>query len=102
LLNLLNNAAADIPNPEAMEHSAKVHCLIELLTACQKINEKVLVFSRSIPTLDYLEKEIGERLPDYSIFRLCGKVKQTARPDIISGFHSSTGGTVYLKSYLII
>jgi hypothetical protein len=96
LLSRLNNIASSISIPDAIEHSAKMHCLVELLVACEKINEKVLVFSRSLPTLDYLEKEIKSRLKYYTVFRLCGGVKQTSRPKMISDFHSSTGGTVFI------
>lgn len=40
----------------SIEHSVKIQVALAIITKARRIGDKVLLFSRSIPTLDYLER----------------------------------------------
>lgn len=47
---------ATVPNLESAEHSNKAKILVDILDASKAVNDKVLIFSSSIPSLNYLER----------------------------------------------
>ncbi|KAI9776473.1 MAG: hypothetical protein M1835_005510 [Candelina submexicana] len=80
---------------ESMVHSYKVQIFNQILNAASEIGEKVLVFSHSIPTLNFLESLLKTASRRYS--RLDGKTKMTDRQKATKDFN--TGNTeVYLVS----
>ncbi|KAG0208420.1 hypothetical protein BGX33_006248 [Mortierella sp. NVP41] len=77
-------------------HGNKVKILLDILEECHAINEKVLVFSRSIPTLDYLEymtKQAG-----FKSLKLDGDTPIPDRQWMINDFNTSTGYDLFLIS----
>ncbi|KAH6850203.1 SNF2 family N-terminal domain-containing protein [Chaetomium sp. MPI-CAGE-AT-0009] len=64
--------------------SNKILVLLQILDECRKAGDKVLVFSQSIPTLDYIE----------NIF----KRKRVTRQDSVKKFNTDSESQVYLVS----
>ncbi|KAI9719105.1 MAG: hypothetical protein M1812_003735 [Candelaria pacifica] len=80
---------------ESMVHSYKVQVLNQIIKAASEIGEKVLVFSHSLSTLDFLEQLLRSGGRKYS--RLDGKTKMANRQQATKDFN--TGNTeVYLVS----
>ena len=76
--------------------SNKILVLLRILDECRKVEDKVLVFSRSIPTLDYIENICKRRRVVYQ--RLDGQTPMATRQDAIKRFNSKGGSEVYLVS----
>ncbi|CZS99873.1 uncharacterized protein RAG0_08155 [Rhynchosporium agropyri] len=68
--------------------SNKVKVLCQILDAAKEAGDKTLVFSSSIPTLDFLESlfEVQGR----SLFRLDGKTKMTTRQGLVKTYNSGS------------
>ncbi|KAI0165776.1 hypothetical protein GGR57DRAFT_135582 [Xylariaceae sp. FL1272] len=75
--------------------SWKIPLLLEILTQCQKLREKVLIFSHSKPTLNYLEKILRQR--KLSILRLDGETPMGDRQNLVKGFNHE-GEDIFLIS----
>lgn len=76
---------ADTPDIEA---SNKSKLLLQLLKHCIIVGDKVLVFSQSIATLDFLENLVKQK---YHYFRMDGRTKMSDRPAMIKEFNRSGG-----------
>ncbi|KXH61482.1 SNF2 super family protein [Colletotrichum salicis] len=82
----------DVPSPAL---SWKVQLLVAILDQCEKMREKVLVFSQSIPTLDYLDNLFRQQRRKYS--RLDGSTPIHKRQQQVKNFNSGENH-VYLIS----
>lgn len=76
--------------------SNKIVVLLRILEECKKVGDKALVFSQSIPTLDYLEKIFKRRRVVYQ--RLDGQTPVAARQSSIRRFNTDADSQVYLIS----
>ncbi|GAB1320542.1 ATRX [Madurella fahalii] len=76
--------------------SNKIVVLLRILEECKKVGDKVLVFSQSIATLDYLENIFKRRRVVYQ--RLDGQTPVTARQNSIRKFNTDANSQVYLIS----
>ncbi|KAK4227720.1 hypothetical protein QBC38DRAFT_186112 [Podospora fimiseda] len=94
LSGLLKQVAdRDIDNPV---HSYKILALLKILAACKEKGDKVLIFSQSIPTLNYLESLF--RLQKLGYLRLDGKTPIAARQGATKKFNNTKGIDIYLIS----
>ena len=73
---------ADLQSPQ---HSQKVVLFMEILRMSKIVNDKVLVFSHSIPTINYLESLFIDTRTRYS--RLDGTTKMISRNDMANDFN---------------
>ncbi|KAJ1335079.1 transcriptional regulator ATRX [Microdochium nivale] len=69
--------------------SWKIKMFLAIVRESQKCGDSVLVFSQSIPTLDYLEKTL--RQERIETVRLDGKTKMAIRQDMVKKFNKGTG-----------
>ncbi|KAG0364266.1 hypothetical protein BGZ54_007692 [Gamsiella multidivaricata] len=79
-----------------ISHSYKIKILMDILQACRDVNEKVLVFSRSIPTLDYIERITKEA--GFWSMRLDGDTPIVDRQNMINTFNTSAKYHLFLIS----
>ncbi|KAK3808886.1 MAG: SNF2 family N-terminal domain-containing protein [Linnemannia gamsii] len=70
--------------------------VMDILRACRTINEKVLVFSRSIPTLDFLE--YATKLAGFRSLMLDGSTPIPERQTMINNFNSDDTYDLFLIS----
>ncbi|KXX74325.1 Protein CHROMATIN REMODELING 20 [Madurella mycetomatis] len=89
-------AKVAVRNIEDYALSNKLVVLLRILEECRKVGDKVLVFSQSIPTLNYLENIFKRRRVVYQ--RLDGKTPVTARQSSIRKFNTDAESQVYLIS----
>ncbi|TID19514.1 hypothetical protein E2P81_ATG06681 [Venturia nashicola] len=88
LKDTLRKLFASVKNPlEYPGHSNKSALLLQLLKFCMKKGDKILVFSQSIPTLDFLGSLLF--LNNIKFFRLDGKTKMKHRPEMIKSFNKA-------------
>lgn len=78
---------AEAPEIEAINLSNKVKVLCQILDASKAIGDKVLIFSQSIATLDYLEEMCKKQ--KRSVDRLDGKTKMSTRTKTTKAFNTS-------------
>ncbi|KAI7818928.1 P-loop containing nucleoside triphosphate hydrolase protein [Gamsiella multidivaricata] len=83
-------------NVNDISHSYKIKILMDILQACRDVNEKVLVFSRSIPTLDYIERITKEA--GFWSMRLDGDTPIVDRQNMINTFNTSAKYHLFLIS----
>jgi superfamily II DNA/RNA helicase len=69
---------------------------LELVRSAIAVKDKTLVFSHSLPTLDYLESVL--RTEDIQYLRLDGQTKSERRPSMIKNFNRDEGPSVFLIS----
>lgn len=79
-----------------VRHSWKVKLLLKILRESQKMGDKVLVFSQSILTLDFLESLL--QLEQIEAKRLDGKTKMSVRQSNVEHFNQNSSLTAYLIS----
>ncbi|EPS35404.1 hypothetical protein H072_11233 [Dactylellina haptotyla CBS 200.50] len=70
-----------------LDHSYRIVALLKILNSCIEIKEKVLVFSQSVKTLNYIAEILKRRRIAYNM--LHGDVKSGKRQDITREFSSS-------------
>jgi SNF2 family DNA or RNA helicase len=80
----------------SMQHSWKVLHLIKILDECRKTKEKVLIFSQSLPTLDFLENLLRQQ--GRSMVKLTGSTESKARQTMVRDFNFSDTQEVFLIS----
>lgn len=68
--------------------SNKMQILMEIIKFSREVRDKVLVFSHSIQTLNYVEEKMQERKVEYS--RIDGMVPPTSRQNITKEFNSGS------------
>ncbi|KAK3295987.1 uncharacterized protein B0H64DRAFT_160624 [Chaetomium fimeti] len=76
--------------------SNKIVVLLRILDECRKVGDKVLVFSQSIPTLDYIENIFKRKRVVYK--RLDGNTPMPTRQDSVKKFNTDSESQVYLVS----
>ncbi|KAK0621383.1 hypothetical protein B0T17DRAFT_591280 [Bombardia bombarda] len=81
---------------QAFTHSNKVMVLFKILDECKRVGDKVLIFSQSIATLDYLEDIFNRQKRRFN--RLDGATKISGRQDSIKKFNSDDEAEGYLIS----
>ncbi|KAF9943167.1 hypothetical protein BGZ67_004946 [Mortierella alpina] len=79
-----------------VNNSNKVRILMDILKESRSIQDKVLVFTRSIPTLDYLEYVTDEA--GFRSLKLDGKTPMMDRQDMIDEFNHSNNYDLFLIS----
>jgi superfamily II DNA/RNA helicase len=73
-------------SPTSSKWSYKVKLFIQLVNRCVQVGDNILVFSHSIPTLNFLEKVLGEK--KYKFVRLDGQTKVNVRQDMMKKFNA--------------
>ncbi|KAK4044035.1 hypothetical protein C8A01DRAFT_12521 [Parachaetomium inaequale] len=76
--------------------SNKILVLLQILDECKKVGDKVLVFSQSISTLDYIENIFRRQRLVYQ--RLDGHTPMSTRQDSVKKFNTGSECQVYLIS----
>ncbi|KAL2164509.1 hypothetical protein VTH06DRAFT_3725 [Thermothelomyces fergusii] len=76
--------------------SNKIVVLLRILDECKKVGDKVLVFSQSIPTLNYMETIFKRQRVVYQ--RLDGSTPMSKRQDQVKRFNTDSETRVYLIS----
>ena len=95
---LLSEVFATLTDREIEDHalSNKMKMLIAILDECKRIGEKVLVFSQSLDTLDYLESMFNAQGRVYQ--RMDGATNINERQHAVKKFNSDESFAVYLIS----
>ncbi|KAK6343153.1 hypothetical protein TWF718_008526 [Orbilia javanica] len=95
LLNLFKYAQM-FENFDSPINSNRMTCLFKIIQVAEDIGEKILIFSSSIPTLNY----IGEHLNSQSIefYRIDGLTKPIDRQKFIAEFDSGDGANIMIIS----
>lgn len=78
----VKHITSDIEDSTDPRLSAKMHILMDILTLSKQCGDKVLVFSSSIPTLNYVGDLLRARGIQFG--RICGGVPAPKRPQIIA------------------
>ena len=73
-------------NITSIQLAHKMKLLMQILNFSEEAGDKVLVFSHSIPTLDYIEQVLRTSKRNYR--RLDGRTKMTIRSDLIKDFNN--------------
>ena len=81
---------------EDLKFSWKIRTLVRILAESKRLGDKVLVFSQSLRTLDFLQKIFSQLQIRYS--RLDGKTNIADRQGAVKNFNSADGADVYLIS----
>ncbi|KAE9983878.1 hypothetical protein BLS_003536 [Venturia inaequalis] len=88
LMDTLRKLFTSVKTPlEDAGHSNKSALLLQILKFCIKKGDKILVFSQSIPTLDFLGSLLS--LNNIKFFRLDGQTKMKDRPEMIKSFNKA-------------
>ncbi|KAG0090925.1 hypothetical protein BGZ92_001897 [Podila epicladia] len=74
-------------NVVSVANSFKMKILLDILVECKRIKEKVLVFSRSIPTLDFVE-HLLENMGSFRYLRMDGQTAVSDRQGMINHFNA--------------
>ncbi|XP_057961873.1 protein CHROMATIN REMODELING 20 isoform X2 [Malania oleifera] len=91
-------------NYKEVDYSGKMVCLLDILTMCSDVGDKVLVFSQSIPTLDLIEFYLS-KLPRRSKngkcwkkgmdwYRLDGRTEGSERQKLVEMFNEPSNKRV--------
>ena len=89
-------AAVAVREIEDYALSNKIRILLRILDECKKVRDKVLVFSQSLATLDYIENICKRQKVVYQ--RLDGHTRPTTRQDLVHKFNTDPSSEVYLIS----
>ncbi|PYH42025.1 putative SNF2 family helicase/ATPase [Aspergillus saccharolyticus JOP 1030-1] len=85
-----------VPNIKALELSHRARILHQIITESIRVGDKVLVFSHSLPTLDYLEVILKSSGWEYS--RLDGHTPVAQRQGAVKRFNGRSPELIYLIS----
>ncbi|KAK4106561.1 hypothetical protein N658DRAFT_563373 [Parathielavia hyrcaniae] len=89
-------ATVAIREIERYDLSNKIILLLKILEECRKARDKVLIFSQSMLTLDYIENLCKRQRYVYQ--RLDGSTRMSTRQDSVKRFNSDAESEVYLIS----
>ncbi|KAK3505134.1 hypothetical protein B0T13DRAFT_28827 [Neurospora crassa] len=89
-------AKVSIRGIDDIVHSTKVTVLLQILKECKQIGDKVLVFSQSIPTLNFLQDLFKLKKINYR--KLDGKTPVSQRQAAVKEFNAVDSLDVYLIS----
>ncbi|KAJ1926662.1 hypothetical protein IWQ60_003604 [Tieghemiomyces parasiticus] len=108
---LLSRRLRTVADPTSIEHSYKMQVLMAIVTGCAARGDKVLIFSRCLNTLDYLEILFkSTRIPQYhrrqksnptgpvQYFRLDGSIPVVQRQPMVDDFNHRPELTAFLIS----
>ncbi|KAK6538473.1 hypothetical protein TWF694_010056 [Orbilia ellipsospora] len=96
ILQKMNSYIKRFKDFDSPIHSNRMTCLLKLLDLAQEHNEKILVFSTSIPTLDYIEVQLRAR--SIRVSRIDGNTQAQGRQALTKDFNSARGANVMLIS----
>jgi SNF2 family DNA or RNA helicase len=87
LISVMQSALREIGANDNLDPglSHKAELLVAILDEAKRLNDKVLVFSQSIPTLDYLEDLL--QVQNRRVCRLDGKTAISKRQDMVKDFN---------------
>lgn len=85
-----------VENIQSLEHSHRALIVDQIVRESLAVGDKVLIFSHSIPTLDYLEGLLKQK--DYPYSRLDGKTPISSRQAATKNFNLQTSTHVFLIS----
>jgi superfamily II DNA/RNA helicase len=86
---LIQEAFEALADPlDTLSLSNKMHILFEILRFSEEANDKVLVFTHSIPTLEYVSDQLNKAGKTYS--RIDGMTLVKNRQDITKNFNEGT------------
>ena len=86
-------------NMNKLEYSNKMLALLEIVQSAIRLGDRTLVFSRSIPTLEFIQDMFEDK--GISWYRIDGSVAHVDRTKMISGFtHASDAPWVFLISIM--
>ncbi|RIA90458.1 P-loop containing nucleoside triphosphate hydrolase protein [Glomus cerebriforme] len=85
------NIVSNMKDLDAISESCKMEVLIKILEKCESKKDKVLIFSKSIPTLDFIEKIIRKWKPntDSHFMRIDGNTVSSNRQMLIKDFNET-------------
>jgi SNF2 family DNA or RNA helicase len=86
----------NIRNIQDHELSNKIVILLRILEECRKVKDKVLVFSHSLGSLDFIEEIFKKNKIVYQ--RLDGSTTVSTRQDAVKKFNANVDSEVYLIS----
>ncbi|EPS38614.1 hypothetical protein H072_7609 [Dactylellina haptotyla CBS 200.50] len=78
------------------KHSNRMMCLFQIVELAEIMNEKVLVFSTSVPTLNYIQEQLKSR--GIATTRIDGQTKPALRQAITKSFDNDEGANIMLIS----
>lgn len=95
LLNLYKYAHT-FENFDSPVSSNRMTCLFNIIQVAEDIQEKILIFSSSIPTLNYIETHLDSKFIEY--YRIDGTTKPIDRQRFIAEFDSEDGANIMIIS----
>ncbi|KAF3131520.1 hypothetical protein TWF569_011145 [Orbilia oligospora] len=98
LKNLLNlyKYAQTFENFDSPVNSNRMTCLFNIIQVAEEIREKILIFSSSIPTLNYIGTQLDSKYIEY--YRIDGVTKPIDRQKSIAEFDSENGANIMIIS----
>ncbi|BFZ60083.1 hypothetical protein YB2330_001105 [Saitoella coloradoensis] len=94
VVEMTNTALA--PNPNDPKHSTKCIIFLQIILGAKKKNEKVLLFSQSLATLNYLQRLAEDNKVQCK--SLTGVTPMLSRQNDIAAFNNDQSTTLYLIS----
>jgi len=85
-------------NSKSLEYSPKMCLLFEIIKKCKELGEKLLVFSKHIPSLDYVEEVLANSYPHIEKLRFDGNDQVKKRTANVDTFQKDPDYTVFLIS----
>ncbi|KAJ1984336.1 hypothetical protein H4R34_000711 [Dimargaris verticillata] len=102
VVTVTNECLNRFDTPEDIKHSFKMQILLAIVLKCKAIGDKVLIFSRSLPTLDFLEELFSGRVPGalerVRYLRLDGVTAPQIRQTRVDKFNDDPNLTAFLVS----
>ncbi|KAF3198407.1 hypothetical protein TWF679_002076 [Orbilia oligospora] len=95
LLNLYKYAQT-FENFDSPVNSNRMTCLFNIIQVAEDIHEKILIFSSSIPTLNYIGTQLNSKSIKY--YRIDGVTKPIDRHKSIAEFDSENGANIMIIS----
>ncbi|KAF3187726.1 hypothetical protein TWF788_001945 [Orbilia oligospora] len=95
LLNLYKYAQT-FENFGSPVNSNRMTCLFNIIQVAEDIHEKILIFSSSIPTLNYIGTQLDSKSIEY--YRIDGVTKPIDRQKSIAEFDSENGANIMIIS----
>ncbi|TPX66876.1 hypothetical protein SpCBS45565_g04179 [Spizellomyces sp. 'palustris'] len=80
----------------SLEHSIKMQITMQIVHSARRNKQKVLIFSRSVPTLHYIKDTIDRQ--GIKTFLIKGDVQATDRQKLIDEFNKSSIATAFVIS----
>ncbi|KAJ1657207.1 hypothetical protein IWQ61_003358 [Dispira simplex] len=98
VVKIMEKVLDKVDNKMAPEHSNKMVILLHIVQMCQRKGEKVLVFTRSIPTIYFLEHLFKQGPNRIKALRLDGATPMQNRQALVDTFNNDWNYTVFLMS----